>query len=158
MERLGKGLLAGFAATLVLSALMVMKTLMGLMPQLDVIGMLSEMLGVTRFGGWVAHFLVGTILYGGTIAVLGRSLPGGSVAAGLLLGAGGWLMMMIVMMPMAGQGWFGMKLGVMAPLMTLMLHLIFGAVLGWVYGKLHASPIAGHDDRHVARHGGLGPS
>ncbi len=26
----------------------------------------------------------------------------------------------------------------MAPVMTLVLHLIFGAVLGWTYGKLIA--------------------
>ena len=28
-----------------------------------------------------------------------------------------------------------MNMGVMAPMMTLVLHLIFGAVLGWVYGR-----------------------
>jgi len=27
----------------------------------------------------------------------------------------------------------------MAPMMTLVLHLIFGAVLGWVYGRSGAS-------------------
>jgi len=43
--------------------------------------------------------------------------------------------MMVVLMPMAGAGLFGMSMGVMAPVMTLVLHLIFGAVLGWVYGQ-----------------------
>jgi hypothetical protein len=43
--------------------------------------------------------------------------------------------MMVVLMPMAGAGLFGMNMGVMAPMMTLVLHLIFGAVLGWVYGR-----------------------
>jgi hypothetical protein len=42
--------------------------------------------------------------------------------------------MMIVMMPMAGAGFFGQVLGIAAPVMTLMLHLVFGAVLGAVYG------------------------
>jgi ribose/xylose/arabinose/galactoside ABC-type transport system permease subunit len=31
-----------------------------------------------------------------------------------------------------------MNMGIMAPIMTLVLHLIFGAVLGWVYGLLVA--------------------
>jgi len=31
-----------------------------------------------------------------------------------------------------------MKLGMMAPVMTLMLHVIFGAVLGGVFTKLQA--------------------
>lgn len=44
--------------------------------------------------------------------------------------------MMIMLMPMAGAGLFGMKMGLMAPMMTLVLHLIFGTVLGWCYGRL----------------------
>ena len=44
--------------------------------------------------------------------------------------------MMVMVMPMAGAGLFGMKMGLMAPMMTLVLHLVFGAVLGWIYGKL----------------------
>jgi len=38
-------------------------------------------------------------------------------------------------MPMAGAGFFGMQMGLMAPIMTLVLHLIFGAVLGLVHGN-----------------------
>jgi hypothetical protein len=130
-----KGILAGFIATLVLSALMIMKTMMGLMPQLDVIGMLSGMLGVSRAIAWIVHFAIGTLGYGITIALLARSLPGSAVITGLVLGVAGWLVMMVVLMPMTGKGLFGMNLGIMAPMMTLVLHLIFGAVLGWVYGK-----------------------
>ena len=40
-----------------------------------------------------------------------------------------------MMIPMAGAGLFGMKLGVMAPMMTFVLHLVFGAALGWFYGR-----------------------
>ncbi|MBI5011273.1 MAG: hypothetical protein HZC06_00110 [Methylocystis sp.] len=35
---------------------------------------------------------------------------------------------------MAGAGLFGINFGAMAPFMTLMLHIIFGAVLGGAYG------------------------
>lgn len=45
------------------------------------------------------------------------------------------LVMMVVMTPMAGKGLFGMSIGIMAPMVTLVLHLIFGAVLGWVCGR-----------------------
>jgi hypothetical protein len=57
----------------------------------------------------------------------------------LALAVLGWSLMMIVLMPMAGAGMFAMSLGVMAPMMTLVLHLIFGAVLGWTYGRLTAT-------------------
>jgi len=53
---------------------------------------------------------------------------------GVVLGVGAWLIMMVAMMPMAGAGFFGMHLGMMAPDMTLIMHLVFGAVLGAVYG------------------------
>ena len=41
-----------------------------------------------------------------------------------------------------GAGFFGLKMGMMAPFMTLMLHVIYGAVLGYVYGKLAADKTA----------------
>ncbi len=44
--------------------------------------------------------------------------------------------MMVLIMPMADAGMFGLELGIMAPIMTLMLHMIFGAVMGAVYQKL----------------------
>lgn len=44
--------------------------------------------------------------------------------------------MMITLMPMAGAGagLFGLKMGLMAPIATLILHWIYGAVLGGLYG------------------------
>lgn len=136
MQNIGKGFVAGLVANLVLSALMVMKSAMGLMPELDVIGMLGGMMNTTRAVAWLVHFAVGIVIYGGAIALLAGSLPGGATGSGVTLGVIGWLIMMIVIMPMVGQGLFGMGLGVMAPVMTLVLHLIFGAVLGSTFGKL----------------------
>lgn len=54
----------------------------------------------------------------------------------MVFGVGAWLLMMVALMPMAGAGLFGLGLGIMAPVMTLVLHMIFGAVLGWTYGRL----------------------
>ena len=68
-------------------------------------------------------------------ALLFSKLPGGnSLQKGIAFGVGAWLVMMIAVMPMAGAGFFGMSLGMMAPVMTLVLHIIFGAVLCAVYG------------------------
>jgi hypothetical protein len=62
-------------------------------------------------------------------------LPGKShLLHGVLIAIGGWILMMAMLMPMAGAGFFGMAMGMMAPLMTLVLHVIFGAVLGGVFG------------------------
>ena len=137
-----KGIVAGFVATVVLSALMVVKSKMGIMPELDIIAMLSKMMGVSTLAiGWVAHFMIGAVVWGTVFVWLSPSLPGGSFwLKGVSLGVGAWLLMMIVIMPMAGAGLFGLHFGVMAPLMTFVLHAVFGAVLGAVYAAERSGP------------------
>lgn len=137
MNKITAGFGAGFVATAVLSAIMVMKAMMGLMPSLDVIAMLSAMMGAPAIVGWLAHFMIGTLAWGGGFALLYRQIPGGTpVVKGVVFGVAAWLAMMIMVMPMAGAGLFGLEMGIVAPLMTLMLHMIFGAVLGAVFARL----------------------
>lgn len=132
---LGKGIVAGFLATIVLSAIMLMKQAMGVMPQLNPIEMITHMAGAsTPLVGWIGHFFIGTILWGVIYAWLDPKLPGPHWLRGAIFATGAWLIMMVVMMPTAGAGLFGMQLGLMAPVATLMLHWIYGAVLGGVYG------------------------
>jgi hypothetical protein len=135
LSNLLKGMIAGLVATIVLSMLMAMKSKMGLMPELDIIAMLTRMAGSsTPATGWLLHFGIGTVMWGGLFALFSSKLPGQSLLMmGVVFGVGAWLLMMIMVMPMAGAGLFGMKFGMMAPVMTLMLHMIFGAVLGGVY-------------------------
>lgn len=145
-----KGMVAGVVATVVLSALMIMKSMMGLMPALNVIAMLSKMMGTSLpAAGWVAHFVIGTAVWGGMFAWLDPHLPGGSHwLKGIVFGVGAWSLMMIAVMPMAGAGLFGAHFGMMAPVMTLVLHIIFGAVLGAVYGaerpEIESQPQVSH--------------
>lgn len=140
MARLGNGIFAGFVATAVLSAFMVMKQMMGMMPELDVIQMLTTMSGASSpLVGWLMHFMIGTIVWGGLFAFLQDRLPGGSaIVRGVVFGIGAWLLMMVMVMPMAGAGFFGLRFGIAAPVMTLLLHIVFGATLGGVYGWRNA--------------------
>ena len=137
MGNLGKAMLAAFVATVVLSILMVMKAMMGVMPNLDIPAMLAKMMGApeTPLLGWIGHFMIGTVGYGIVFAFLAGKLPGSLIVQGMIVCILGWLGMMIVVMPMAGAGLFGLNFGIMAPMMTLVLHVIFGAVLGWVYAR-----------------------
>lgn len=137
MNNLAKGMLAGLVATVVLSLLMLMKGAMGLMPALDSIGMIAMMMGASTAVAWGVHFMIGAIVWGGAFALLEPHLPGGELwLKGAVFGIGAWLIMMLAMMPMAGAGFFGLQLGIMAPVMTLMMHMVFGAVLGGVYAML----------------------
>ena len=74
-------------------------------------------------------------------AALNRALPGRSqIGKGIVLGIGAWLLMMIGPMPMSGAGLFGLSIGIMAPIMTLILHIVFGAVMGFTFAKLLGNP------------------
>lgn len=133
----GKGMLAGLIATFVLSGLIVMKAQMGLMPELDPIQMLGNMVGGgSRTIGWAMHFVIGTVLWGLLFTAIFGAGPGRFWWRGIVFATGAWLVMMIVLMPMAGAGLFGMNLGMMAPVMTLMMHVVYGAVLGGGYAGL----------------------
>lgn len=117
---------------------MAMKAMMGVMPALDIAQMLAGVMGSpdSPMLGWAAHFLMGVVGYRIVIALLGYRLGGSPTVSGIIIAVAGWLMMMMVLMPMAGAGMFAMSMGAMAPVMTLILHLVFGAVLGWTFGKL----------------------
>jgi len=67
---------------------------------------------------------------------LADKLPGPVWARGMLFSVGAWLLMMVVVMPMAGAGFFAAGIGPAAAIVTLVLHLIFGAVLGGVFDRL----------------------
>lgn len=137
MNNLAKGMLAGLAATVVLSILMLVKASMGLMPALDPIGMIAAMMGISATMAWGIHFMIGTVLWGGAFTLLDAHLPGEKLwIKGIAFGVGGWLIMMLAMMPLAGASFFGLQLGIMAPVMTLVMHIVFGAVLGAIYSQL----------------------
>ena len=47
---------------------MIGKSMMGIMPELDVIAMLSGMMGAPLAAGWIAHFVIGTVVWGAGFA------------------------------------------------------------------------------------------
>jgi hypothetical protein len=86
--------------------------------------------------GFPVNGMVGTVLYGGVFGWIFVPAMSGTPywMTGIILGAIGWLIAMVAMMPMAGKGFFGMKIGIIAPALGLFMHIFFGVVLGWVYG------------------------
>ena len=136
MTYLGKGMAAGFAAAAALAALLQLNAEYGYLPELDFAAMLGGLTGTGAAGGWVLHFLVGT-LWGALFAWLDPDLPGDSLRQrGIVFGGVAWLAMMFLLMPLAGFGIFGLGYGVMLPLAALGLHLVFGAIMGGAYGWL----------------------
>lgn len=148
MNRYAAGAVAGLAATVLLSALMLLKSSLGMLPQFNAIAMLAGManqyagLPATPMVGWVIHLLIGTLLWGLLFAWLEPRIPGGAdTVRGILFSIGTWVLMMVIVMPLAGVGLFGLQTGLPVPVATLVLHIIFGVVLGATYGVLmHRAP------------------
>ena len=61
MNKIVVGAVAGFAATVVLTVMMIAKGMMGIMPEHDVIAMLGAMMGAPAVMGWMGHFMIGTL-------------------------------------------------------------------------------------------------
>jgi hypothetical protein len=123
------GMAAGLLATIVLSGALAVLVPIGLAP--DIIGLISRTLQTGRDTGWIVHFLVGTVAWGGFFAILQPFLPSRNVVVrGMMFGVGAWMAMMLILMPIADAGYFGLELGWTTPFTTLVLHLIFGSVLG----------------------------
>lgn len=125
MDVIGRGIIAGFLATLALSAVF------------DPIATLARMADVLPpTFAWVLHFTVGSLIWGAGFALAHDHMRGPSWLRGLLFGIGAWLVVMLAVMPLTRGGFFGLALGLAAPVAMLLMHLIYGAVLGGVYGLL----------------------
>ena len=129
---------AGLVATGTMTALLLIEPSIGL-PQIAIGQLLSTSLGLTTAllpsgpaVGWILHFFIGSVLgliYAGAFA---SRLPGGPITRGMLYGVLVFVVAQLVFMPMAGGGFFS---GGDTQMLTgsLFGHLLFGAVVGWVY-------------------------
>jgi Family of unknown function (DUF6789) len=134
-----RGMLAGFVATLVLSGLLLLKSTMDLVPELNIIRLLVSLGSITVVQAWMDHFIVGVVVWGLLFGVYDSlATRPAHWLKGIIFGVFAWLMMMVVFMPLAKAGIFGFRLGPMAAAVTLAYHLVYGAVLGTTYGLLTA--------------------
>ncbi len=141
------GVIAGLAGTVVLSLLMLTK---GWVPQLDTVVMLdgiartvfSDMQAPVPMAGWLWHFVIGTLWWGPLFGLMAPILPGRETwQKGISFGFGASLLTMLMTMPLAGAGYFGMELSPLQAFVTVLLHLAYGLVLGVVFQRLAANPV-----------------
>ena len=127
-----RSLLGGFAGTVAMTAMMyVVAPMMGL--NMDIAQMLGSMLGGSWAAGMLMHFVNGTLIFPLLYAfVLVRWLPGGPAAQGITWGVVLWLIAQTMVMPMMGAGFFSLGMGVMAPVGSLIGHVLYGGILGVV--------------------------
>jgi hypothetical protein len=133
-----RGLVAGLVATTVLSVAMLLLQMIGVMPQVDLVALLARALGDrSQTTGWLANYFVGVLLWGPIFVWVDRKMFFPHIVNGLLFSGVVWLGVMLIIMPLAGAGLFGLNLGIVTPTLTLFLHWLYGIVLGGTYGRLH---------------------
>lgn len=133
---LNKAVGAGIAGTIVMTLFAMMAPLMG-MPEMNIPSMLADFMGFPLIVGWLAHFMIGTVLAVSYASVFVRKLPGHPAVKGILFGLIPWFMAQILVNPMMGAGIFAVNTP--APVMMVMGslagHVVYGAVVGFVYGS-----------------------
>ena len=140
------GVYGGLAGGVVFGALM------GMMGMLSMVG---NMMGIpSAWGGFVVHMMISAII-GGTFALLVHWTGWrAGVGTGLAYGSLWWVLGPLTLMPlMMGMGWgVNWNVGaIMQAMPSLMGHLVFGGILGWIYARLASPASSGHEQEQHAR-------
>jgi hypothetical protein len=110
---------------------------MDLVPELNLIRLLVNLGSISVVQAWMDHFIIGVVVWGLLFGVYdSMARRPAHWLKGIIFGVFAWLVMMVLFMPLAKAGIFGSKIGPIAAVVTLMYHLVYGAVLGTTYGLL----------------------
>ena len=134
---INKAIIAGVAATAVMSLVaMFVAPMMG-MPKMDfgtMLGTNNPMMAMPYAAGWMIHFVLGIIMAIVYAKFLFGKLPGNGILQGIIYGLILFVLAQVLVVPMMGNGVFSG--GNMQMIMgSLIGHIVFGAVLGAVYSK-----------------------
>ena len=136
-----RGAIAGCIASLVLAGIFLLKASYNFMPEINIIRLLMNLGGgnLSQGSAWADHFIVGSLIWGLTFGATESMTERPAYwLKGVIFGVIAWALMMMAFMPLAGSGFFGAKIGPSVAVGMLVLHLVFGAVLGAAYGVLTA--------------------
>jgi uncharacterized membrane protein YagU involved in acid resistance len=151
---LSRAIAAGFIGTLVMTMVMMFAPAMGL-PKMDIAAMLGSMFAAQPpamgSGFWLfgfgMHLMIGVAVLSSGFALVNSYLPtSSSLVRGLFFGVGVWLMAQLIVMPMMGAGLFSSNLprGMMMAAGSLIGHLIYGGIVGLVYGRRESEEVTAH--------------
>ena len=129
---LPKAITAGVAGTALMTIIGVVVAPMMGMPSMNPAEMLAGQMGGNMMVGWAGHLMIGTVLAIIYAAVAVSRLPGPTWARGAIFALAPWLTAQVVMMPMMGMGLFSGSMVLAGG--SLLGHLVYGAVVGAIYG------------------------
>src|SRR5262245_49861622 len=125
MERIKVAFMGGLVATFVVGSMLLMNNATHRLPRLGIGRSLASIIGLpdNLFVGWLVFVVLGIFVFSALFAVTAPRIPVKSyLLKGLLFGGAAWLLMMIVFMPLAGQGLFAFERGYMVAALCLVLN------------------------------------
>jgi hypothetical protein len=136
--RIRPAVAAGIIGTIVMTGVgLWIAPLMGI-PAMNPARMMAGAMGGSLALGWIAHFMIGTVLaliYAG----VAPALPGKPIVRGALYGIAPFLLAQMAVIPMMGMRVFSgsatLAMG------SLVGHLVYGGVVGGVYGAVPADAV-----------------
>ena len=143
---IGKGIVAGFVATFLLSVL------------LDPIELFApSFMPPSPPVGWVLHFFIGTVVWGIGFAVLHDYLHGPAWQRGLMFALGTWILVITGAAVLILTRVIAMELTPVMIVATLVVHVLYGVALGLVYGWLLEGSSDSNEQHGNEQHGSAHP-
>ena len=138
---------AGVIATASMTALLMVEPSIGL-PKIAIgetlsssMSAISSVTAVGPAGGWLLDLIVGVVFAMIYAAYFDQRLPGSRFVRGLLFGVVVFIVAQLIFAPATGSGFFSHgDLELLAG--GLLGHLVYGGVVGYVYGGEVPSPAA----------------
>ncbi len=139
IARLRIGALSGFIVVLITTIINLTGRFIGLLPEaMDLRFMAGSLIDQKVYPtgalilGIIVHILIGVIT-GIVYLYIVKSINTGTGTIFMLVF---WLLNMLMGMPLAGRGLFGLNDGVIIPIATLILHIVFGIGMGLIAKKI----------------------
>ena len=132
-------------ATIVIGSMLLMNNAVHGVPNVGIGKMLAELLGEPNrvFYGWLAFLVLGIFICSNLYAFLAPKIPIQSfLVNGLLFALVCWLILMVVLWPLAGADPFLLDRGHVQAAVTLVLSLVYWLVFSIIYRWLWA-PVRG---------------
>ena len=139
MTSIKMGWLSGMVATVIAGSMLLVNNALHSFPDVRVARSLAAILGSPDHVvvGVAAILITGIFVFGALFAVLAPRLPARTyLTKSLVFAAASWLLMMVLFMPLAGAGLFGLGRSLIVPGATLVLNLAYWIALGLSYRYL----------------------
>ncbi|MCF7803932.1 MAG: hypothetical protein K9N46_01350 [Candidatus Marinimicrobia bacterium] len=132
------GFIYGLLATLAMTVIMLLSvaTKISPMPAPIPVALVKTLLGAMPKPALMALGMIAHFIYGGIAgSIFAWLFSNRTLGVGFLWGAILWLIMQVVFLPILGWGIFGSNITPKIAVATLILHLIYGGTIGWLFAR-----------------------